>query len=292
MIRKYDRTSTKKKSLNWIWLIIAFFMISSFIGGSSFTESLLDILPAIAIGGTGYAIFRVRSHQKRLAKAKIAKQLEDLKAKIQLADRKVRLLDTYLADHDDFQYNVLAQQLLPQLSDTKAKAITLKDQLDPQIYRRITKKANDVESDITLQLETLQIATTLNPQPLKTPSPNLINKAPELKPYYDNIQTDHQAILAKIQGADNQEELLALHDANMRRFEDILTGYLKIKEEPKNYYNAAARLEQAKQAIQQFDEDLDETLRRLNESDLKDFDISLRIMQGATQRRTTHHQKD
>ncbi|RXS49507.1 hypothetical protein ER615_07370, partial [Streptococcus pyogenes] len=118
------------------------------------------------------------------------------------------------------------------------------------------------------------------------------NKAPELKPYYDNIQTDHQAILAKIQGADNQEELLALHEANMRRFEDILTGYLKIKEEPKNYYNAAARLEQAKQAIQQFDEDLDETLRRLNESDLKDFDISLRIMQGATQRRTTHHQKD
>ena len=117
-----------------------FFMISSFIGGSSFTESLLDILPAIAIGGTGYAIFRVRSHQKRLVKAKIAKQLEDLKAKIQLADRKVRLLDTYLADHDDFQYNVLAQQLLPQLSDIKAKAITLKDQLDPQIYRRITKK--------------------------------------------------------------------------------------------------------------------------------------------------------
>ncbi len=114
-------------------------MISSFIGGSSFTESLLDILPAIAIGGTGYAIFRVRSHQKRLAKAKIAKQLEDLKAKIQLADRKVRLLDTYLADHDDFQYNVLAQQLLPQLSDIKAKAITLKDQLDPKIYRRITK---------------------------------------------------------------------------------------------------------------------------------------------------------
>ncbi|RXS59026.1 hypothetical protein ER615_10005, partial [Streptococcus pyogenes] len=215
MIRKYDRTNTKNKSLNWIWLIIAFFMISSFIGGSSFTESLLDILPAIAIGGTGYAIFRVRSHQKRLAKAKIAKQLEDLKAKIQLADRKVRLLDTYLADHDDFQYNVLAQQLLPQLSDIKAKAITLKDQLDPRIYRRITKKANDVESDITLQLETLQIATTLNPQPLKTPSPNLINKAPELKPYYDNIQTDHQAILAKIQGADNQEELLALHEANM-----------------------------------------------------------------------------
>lgn len=98
-------------------------MISSFIGGSSFTESLLDILPAIAIGGTGYAIFRVRSHQKRLAKAKIAKQLEDLKAKIQLADRKVRLLDTYLADHDDFNITYLLSNYYHNLVTSKQKLL-------------------------------------------------------------------------------------------------------------------------------------------------------------------------
>ena len=31
-------------------------------------------------------------------------------------------------------------------------------------------------------------------------------------------------------------------------------------------------------AIEQFDLDLDETLRQLNEADLRDFDISLRIL--------------
>ena len=35
---------------------------------------------------------------------------------------------------------------------------------------------------------------------------------------------------------------------------------------------------QAKTAMEKFDLALDETLRKLNESDLKDFDISLRMM--------------
>ena len=38
------------------------------------------------------------------------------------------------------------------------------------------------------------------------------------------------------------------------------------------------RLEQAQKALEQFDLDLDETLRRLNESQLQDFEISLRMM--------------
>lgn len=59
---------------------------------------------------------------------------------------------------------------------------------------------------------------------------------------------------------------------------DILEGYLKIKQAPKNFYNAEERLEKARLAIEKFDKELDETLRQLNERDLKDFDISLRIM--------------
>ena len=46
----------------------------------------------------------------------------------------------------------------------------------------------------------------------------------------------------------------------------------------KNYYNAEERLAKAKAAMEKFDLALDETLRKLNESDLKDFDISLRMM--------------
>jgi 5-bromo-4-chloroindolyl phosphate hydrolysis protein len=73
----------------------------------------------------------------------------------------------------------------------------------------------------------------------------------------------------------------ALHEAEMSRFQDILDGYLQIKENPKNYYNAEERLEQAKLALEQFDKNLDETLRQLNESELSDFDISLRMMNNA-----------
>ena len=84
--------------------------------------------------------------------------------------------------------------------------------------------------------------------------------------------------MEKIKKADNKEELTALHETNMQRFDDILTGYLKIKESPKDYYNAEERLAEAKAALEQFDLELDETLRQLNESGLKDFDVSLRMM--------------
>ena len=64
----------------------------------------------------------------------------------------------------------------------------------------------------------------------------------------------------------------------MEHYEDILEGYLKIKASPKDFYNAEERLAKAKAAIKQFDLDLDEALRQLNEADLRDFDISLRIL--------------
>lgn len=288
---KYDVIDKRKKPVKWVGPLILFVIMASFLGGSPLIEFIENVLPPLILGGAAYGIYRLKSRQKRLAKATLAKQLEDLKANIQLADRKVNLLESYLENKDDAQYTILAKQLLPQLSEIKAQAIALKEKMDPTIYRRITKKANTVESDVSLQLEKIQIATSLKTQALEEATANPIHKAPELQVYYDNIQTDHQAILSKIQGADNQEELMALHESNMRRFQDILTGYLKIKENPKNYYNADVRLEQARQAIQQFDEDLDETLRQLNESDLKDFDISLRMMQGAAQKRATTSQE-
>ena len=107
----------------------------------------------------------------------------------------------------------------------------------------------------------------------------MIRIAPELKPFYHNIQDDHFAILKKIEEADNKAELAAIHQANMKRFTDVLAGYIRIKQSPKNFNNAKERLEQALQAIKKFNLDLDETLRQLNESDMKDFDVSLRMMQ-------------
>ncbi|WP_105207214.1 hypothetical protein [Streptococcus suis] len=103
--------------------------------------------------------------------------------------------------------------------------------------------------------------------------------ASEILETYCNIQRDNQVILEKLENAaDKREELTAIHEANMSRFRDILQGYLKIKESPKDYFNAEERLAQAKLALETFDRDLDDTIKQFNEADMQDFEISLRMM--------------
>ncbi|HFR3724820.1 TPA: hypothetical protein ACHVE2_001508, partial [Streptococcus suis] len=103
--------------------------------------------------------------------------------------------------------------------------------------------------------------------------------APEILETYCNIQRDNLVILEKLEKAtDKREELTAIHEANMNRFNDILQGYLKIKKSPKDYFNAEERLVQAKSAMEMFDKDLDDTIKQFNEADMKDFEVSLRMM--------------
>lgn len=84
----------------------------------------------------------------------------------------------------------------------------------------------------------------------------------------------------------NKEELTAVHQSQMERFEDVLQGYLKIKASPKDFHNAEERLEKAKAAMEQFDIDLDDTLKELNEADMRDFDISLRIITNESMKKS------
>ncbi|MFU2206352.1 hypothetical protein [Streptococcus pluranimalium] len=233
---------------------------------------ILIVLIAVSGLGTYYATNRPTALQRR----NTTLRLQDLKDTIQQADRQVKLLDNYLADQDYTQYSIVARQLLPKLDQITTESEALKDDMDLKIYRRVTKKANDVKADVNLQLERLHIATDL--EPASEEETKLLKRAPELTTIYHNIQRDHRAIMEKIKKADNQAELTALHENNMRRFDDILKGYLKIKEAPKDYYNAEERLSEAKIGLEQFDLELDETLRQLNESGLKDFDVSLRMM--------------
>lgn len=232
----------------------------------------IAVLIALSALGISYSTTRQSVIQKR----NTSLRLQELKDNIQQADRQVKLLDNYLADQDYTQYSIVARQLLPKLDHIMSESSELKDNMDLKIYRRVTKKATDVKTDVSLQLERLHIATDM--EPASEEETRILKRAPELTALYHNIQRDHRAILAKIKKADNKEELTALHETNMKRFEDIVTGYLKIKEAPKNYYKAEKRLAEAKQALEQFDLELDETLRQLNESGLKDFDVSLRMM--------------
>ena len=221
-------------------------------------ESLLEIIiPLAIVGGIGYGIYYFATKQSRLEKVNTKQRLQDLKDNIRIADRQVKLLDSYLDEKNYTQYVVNARQLL-------------------NIYKRVLKKAETIEKDIKFQLDRLDVSP-VNPD-ISEEEADLLELAPELAHLYNNIQQDHLTILKKIENADNKEELTALHEADMDRFRDILDGYLKIKKAPKNYYNADERLAKAKTAMEKFDLALDETLRKLNESDLKDFDISLRMM--------------
>lgn len=243
----------------------------------AFLESLLEIiLPTVLIAGVGYGVYYLATKQTRLEKVNTEQRLQDLKDSIRLADRQVKLLDNYLDEKDYTQYVVVARQLLPKIRNIKTEVTDLKSKMDLKISKRILQKAESVEEDILLQLEKLDVSPT-TPQ-ASGEEKELLQYAPELTKLYNNIQKDHLTILEKIENADNKEELTALHEADMERFRDILEGYLKIKKSPKDYYNAEERLAQAKTAMEKFDLALDETLRKLNESDLKDFDISLRMM--------------
>lgn len=238
------------------------------------------LIPLLLFLGAGYGVYYLTTHKSALEKKNTALRLQDLKELISQCDRQIKLLESYLDDKNVTQYSILARQVLPQLSTIKNEADALKNNMDRDIYKRVMKRANNEENNIKTQLQALNISATSSP--LSDQEKDILTRAPEIAGTYQNIQRDHMEILEKLQSAENAAELRALHDINMKRFEDILDGYLKIRENPKNYYNSNQRLEQAKSALEKFDKDLDETLRELNESQLSDFEISLRMMEQKT----------
>lgn len=163
-----------------------------------------------------------------------------------------------------------------------------------QLYQKVGKYLDAYASKDVV--DTLQLSYQLKmPQAqettfTKTESPKpaeevmdeqafIANLAPEILETYCNIQRDNLVILDKLEEAsDKKEELRAIHESNMSRFQDILAGYLKIKQSPKDFFNAEERMEKAKLAMETFDRDLDQTIRQFNEADMQDFEVSLRMM--------------
>lgn len=237
-------------------------------------------LPVIAIGAIGYGIYRLATRQSSLEKRNTSLRLQDLRDDIHQTDSQVKLLEKLLTEKDYAQYTVLAREVLPQVQHIKDETEALKDKMDLNIYKRVNKKASTVMTDIQAQLKRLNIAPDLKTASVE--EKELLEKAPELLTIYHNIQRDHGVILDKIEQMDNKAELLAIHESEMNRFKDILSGYLKIKQSPKDFYNADERLKQAQTALEKFDLSLDETLRKLNEQELKDFEISMRMMEDDT----------
>lgn len=271
MSRRNDDSNQQPEWFSWIWILI-------FVFGSGAVASYL--IPIAILGAIGYGIYRHQSQKKVRIEAKQASigRIEDLKSEIGHADRRIKELEGYQEDGDQESYQNLALEILPQLTYIKNAANDLRGEIPTSVYQRIQTKIRTVTDEIDEQLKKIEREKKRKEaQPKKT---SLEELAPELVATVRNIQIDHGAILQKISQSEsnNKEELTAIHQSQMEHYEDILEGYLKIKASPKDFYNAEERLAKAKAAIEQFDLDLDEALRQLNEADLRDFDISLRIL--------------
>ena len=271
MSRKKDDSNQQPEWFSWIWILV-------FVFGSGAVASYL--IPIAILGAIGYGIYRHQSQKKVRIEAKQASigRIEDLKSEIGQADRRIKKLEGYQEDGDQESYQNLALEILPQLTYIKNAANDLRGEIPASVYQRIQTKIRTVTDEIDEQLRKIEREKKRKEaQPKKT---SLEELAPELVATVRNIQIDHEAILQKISQSEinNKEELTAIHQSQMEHYDDILEGYLKIKASPKDFYNAEERLAKAKAAIEQFDLDLDEALRQLNEADLRDFDISLRIL--------------
>lgn len=279
MSRKKDDSNQQPEWFSWIWILV-------FVFGSGAVASYL--IPIAILGAIGYGLYRHQSQKKVRIEAKQASigRIEDLKSEIGHADRRIKELEGYQEDGDQESYQNLALEILPQLTYIKNAANDLRGEIPTSVYQRIQTKIRTVTDEIDEQLKKIEREKKRKEaQPKKT---SLEELAPELVATVHNIQIDHEAILQKISQSEsnNKEELTAIHQSQMEHYEDILEGYLKIKASPKDFYNAEERLAKAKAAIEQFDLDLDEALRQLNEADLRDFDISLRILDKEKQTET------
>lgn len=249
---------------------------------------IFNLLPVILIGGaavgTYYLITQKSRRQKRLAH----EQLALLKTNLKQSEKEMFQLGQLLDQQKYQTFETGAQKLLKKLNSYSYLVYSIQKYIPIQDFTRVSQTINQQTTALQTELKKRNLPLDSqnqqsNPQaqqtrPTSSEEERILQIAPEIIQPYRNIQKDHQLILQKIKEAQNQSELEVLHGINMKRFRDILEGYLKIKQAPKDYYNADVRLEQAQKALEQFDLDLDETLRRLNESQLQDFEISLRMM--------------
>lgn len=234
-------------------------------------------LPALLFSLTCLGLLFLFTRKPSLFKASSSRRLQDLKDNMYDCDQKINRLEKLLDKKEYIQYGILAYQILSQLTTIQTESESLKSFMDATIYKGISQRVGQEQSKIKASLDLLDISRITGST--DTVLQEILKYAPEITKIYQSIQSDHLEILSKLKEAENKTELLAIHDINMNRFRDILLGYLKIKEAPKNYNRAEDRLIKAKAAMEQFDTDLDDTLKKLNEAELGDFEISLRMME-------------
>ncbi|MGQ7425426.1 type I restriction endonuclease subunit R, partial [Streptococcus suis] len=104
--------------------------------------------------------------------------------------------------------------------------------------------------------------------------------APELLEEMKAIEEYQAGLLEKIERQDNALELEAVYQVEQARLTDIVKGYLDIKRKPGHYAQAEQKLVDAHGQLIGFRKHLYKLLQKVNEEDLKDFQVSLRLLPG------------
>ncbi|WP_261309694.1 type I restriction endonuclease subunit R [Streptococcus suis] len=104
--------------------------------------------------------------------------------------------------------------------------------------------------------------------------------APELLEEMKAIEEYQTGLLEKLERQDNALELEAVYQVEQARLTDIVKGYLDIKRKPDHYAQAEQKLADAHGQLIGFRKHLHKLLQKVNEEDLKDFQVSLRLLPG------------
>lgn len=235
-----------------------------------------NLVPLLVIGAIGLGGYYLITQKSRQQKKMAHNQLLLLDDNLHKSDKEMQVLGQLLDQQNYLKFETSAKKLLQKLNSYSYLIYSIRPHIEPYAFIRVSQHIENQTTAIQQELKKLHISP--DSKPATSEEEIILRMAPEIIQSYRNIQNDHRLILQKIKEAENPSELEALHEISMKRFRDILDGYLKIKELPKDYYNAELRLGQAQAALKQFDLELDETLRQLNESQLQDFEISLRMM--------------
>ncbi|HFI0306872.1 TPA: hypothetical protein ACGOVM_001978 [Streptococcus suis] len=270
-IRHHETNSKQTKTNNNLFVGLGLLGGISILSGQTHLLFPILVLSALAYG----AFFLIHRNTARSTK-NTALRLQNLKESISHIEQELKQLNNYLTSKNYSQYALLAQELLPQLTMIREETSELKYQLDTDISSAIIQQTIQEEEKILKQLKLLDLIAPSSF--ISEETKKILSIAPELATTYQNVQNDHIEILEQLKNLENAEELRVIHEINMKHYNDILDGYLKIKENPKNFYSAEERLAQSRLVLEKFDADLDETLRKLNERQLNEFEISLRMM--------------
>ena len=240
---------------------------------------MLEMLfvPFLILGTSASALtilaFNIRRNNKQLALSSNTTTVKDrydkLKNYIDVLADDLESIENFKQDKKSIEYTLLFGKIQPTLHLIKTEAVILKDKIDIKTYNKIIST-----------VEKYSQSDFVNSEFKTTEEKNIFYEAPELIGLYRNIQKDNNEILYIIEKSNpsNAYELLAEQEIIANRVADLINGYLEIKKDPKNVHNATVRMEDAIKALTIIDTDLDEKLKTLNEPNLHDFDVTLKLI--------------